>query len=76
MLDKWCHIPEFWLSPTPMNSGHLQSHLWSCVVTSPYAREVDMFYFTNIDILYISLCFTILVLWSLQLQEQQTLCSP
>ena len=28
-----CHIPEFWLSPTPMNSGHLWSHLQSCLAT-------------------------------------------
>ena len=66
-----CHIPEFWLSPTPMISRHLQSHLQSCIATSLYAREVIMFYFTNIDNLYtvcISLYFTILVLQSLQLQ--------
>ena len=35
-----------------------------------------MLYFTNIDNLYISLYFTILVLWSLQLQVQQIPCSP
>ena len=68
-----CHILEFWLSPTLMIFGNLQSHLQSCIATSPYAREVDLFYFTNIDILYISLYFTILVLWSLQLQVQQLL---
>ena len=50
----YCHIPEFWLSPTLMNPGHLQSHLQSYIATSPYAREVVMIYFTNIDILYIT----------------------
>ena len=62
-----CHILEFWLSPTLMISGHLQRHLWSCIATSLYAREVILFYLTNIDNLYISLYFTTLVLQSLQL---------
>ena len=58
------------------NSDDLQTFLWSCIVTSLYARKVIIFYFTNIDNLYISLYFTILVLWSLQLQVQQIPCSP
>ena len=29
-----CHILEFWLSPTPMFSGHLWHHLQSCIATS------------------------------------------
>ena len=45
--------------------------LWSCIATSLYAREVIIFYFTNIDNLYISLYFTILVLWMLQLWVQK-----
>ena len=54
---KWgyCHIPDFSLSPTLMSSRHLQSHLWSCIATSPYSREVVMLYFTIMDI-YIYLC--------------------
>ena len=58
------------------NSDDLQTSLWSCIVTSLYARKVIIFYFTNIDNLYISLYFTIFVLWSLQLQVQQIPCSP
>ena len=38
-----CHILKIWLSPTPKTSGHLQCHLWSCVVTSLYARKVIFF---------------------------------
>ena len=32
-VEPSCHILEFWLSPTLMNSKHLQSHLWSCLAT-------------------------------------------
>ena len=71
-----CHILEIWLSPTPIISGHFRCHLQSCIVTSLYARKMIIFYFTNIDNLYISLYFTILVLWTLQLWVQQTSCSP
>ena len=35
-----CHILEIWLSPTPKISGQLQCQLWSCIVTSLYARKV------------------------------------
>ena len=66
-------ILEFWLSPTPMISRHLWCHLQSCVVTSLYAKEVNIFYFTNIDNLYITLYFTILVLWMLLLWFSLTL---
>ena len=38
-----CHILEFWLSPTPMSSWHLWSHLQSYIATSPYARKVFSF---------------------------------
>ena len=48
-----CHILEFWLSPTPMISGHLQCHLQSCVAMSRYTRKVIMLDFTNIDNLYV-----------------------
>ena len=51
----------------PMISGHLWSHLWSCIATSLYASEVIILYFTNIDNLYTSLYFTIFVLQTLQL---------
>ena len=44
-----CHIQEFWLSPTPMISGHLQCHLQSCIATSHYTRKVIVLCFTNID---------------------------
>ena len=50
-----------------MISDDLWNDLWSCAATSLYAREVIMLDFTNIDNLYISLYFTILVLRLLQL---------
>ena len=38
-----CHILEIWLSPTLIISRHLQCHLWSCIVTSLYARKMVFF---------------------------------
>ena len=32
-IEQKCHILGFWLSPTLINSRHLQSHLQSCVAT-------------------------------------------